>query len=180
MTRKLVVPEDVVAQPWRNGLGTRRVLLSTPEWRISLAEIEGRSAFSAFPGTDRLLVPLTAPGVMLQISGEQHDVAALSPIEFRGEDAVRADAREHRIQVINVMTTRSVAARSHVIGTGALAPSTSPDAVVILDGSVHLGPRVLTGGTLLLPAALRTAVFDPDATSLRLFLAPRRGATPWV
>ncbi|WP_312676474.1 HutD family protein [Microbacterium sp.] len=171
MRGDVIVPTEVPAETWRNGRGARRVLLHTPEWRISLAEIDGEMPFSVFPGLDRLLAPITDPGLTLRIDGVPVEVAAREAVRFCGEDAVVGDASAQPVTVVNVMSTRSAARVGHAIETGPLGDGPA-DAAVILRGRVALGRRALRPGSVLLPGALAEAIVAPDAVLLRLWLRP--------
>ncbi|SFR66840.1 HutD protein [Agromyces sp. CF514] len=103
----VVRPTDVAAEPWRNGRGVTRVLVARPTWRISVAEIDGRAAFSEFAGFDRVLIPLDRGGLHLEIEGVGQRVAQHSSIAFRGEDRVTADSGDRQAKVVNVMVHRS-------------------------------------------------------------------------
>jgi environmental stress-induced protein Ves len=66
---------DVAAQPWKNGGGVTRELLTWPnanDWaiRVSVADIECDGPFSSFPGVDRYFAVLHGSGVRLAGLGE--------------------------------------------------------------------------------------------------------------
>lgn len=85
---------EVPAQPWRNGGGLTRELLTWPpgaaDWqlRLSVADIEVDGPFSAFAGVQRHFVVLKGAGVWL---GEGDTLRRLTPEDepfcFAGEDA---------------------------------------------------------------------------------------------
>lgn len=80
--------DDVVAQPWKNGGGVTRQLLSDGadwRWRISLAEINSDGPFSAYPGVERWFAVVDGAGVELTLAGaptvlRPHDL----PLRFDG------------------------------------------------------------------------------------------------
>lgn len=148
---EIVRPSDVQAEPWANGLGVTRVLATRPAWRISVAEIEGTTPFSSFPGTDRVLIPLSASGVGLDIGSTRHRVRAGEPIAFAGEDAVVGVAGMRRTTVVNIMTVRSVARASIEVVRAAEVEVTGADAVLVLGGVVAASGVALPPGTLVLP-----------------------------
>ncbi len=70
MTLNVVSLDDVAPQPWRNGGGVTRELLTWPnadDWilRLSVADIEKDGPFSAFPDVQRWIVALTGVGMEL-------------------------------------------------------------------------------------------------------------------
>lgn len=71
MTRHHLSLDTVPRQPWRNGGGSTRELLTWPDatdWqvRVSVADIAADGPFSAFPGVQRAFAVLTGAGVRLQ------------------------------------------------------------------------------------------------------------------
>jgi uncharacterized protein len=70
MSFNVVRCDEVVPQPWKNGGGVTRELLTWPtreDWlvRISVADIEKDGPFSAFPGIKRTITVLTGEGIWL-------------------------------------------------------------------------------------------------------------------
>ncbi|MFJ4172534.1 HutD family protein [Microbacterium sp. NPDC089696] len=156
---EVVRPADVEAQPWANGLGVTRVLVDRGHGRLSVAEIEGTTPFSPLPGLDRMLVPLTAPGLGLVIDGRRMRVRAGESVEFRGEDAVVGEAGMRRVSVVNVMTRRGAASLDARIVCGSQVDTRGADALVVLDGRVSTpADRLLPAGAALLPGAVPTVV----------------------
>ncbi|WP_225216520.1 HutD family protein [Microbacterium pullorum] len=166
--RDVVLPAAVTAEPWSNGKGTTRELWSTAHWRISLAEIIGAPAFSTFPGTDRLFVALTDPGVTLHLGGRAHHVAARTPVTFGGDDVVTADTHGQRIEALNVMVDQAHTTVSYDIQRGAVTAGIRPDVAVILGGSTRLGRHALPPGTLVSAQVLRRLSVAADGVILRL------------
>ncbi|MEK8030204.1 HutD family protein [Ideonella sp. DXS29W] len=84
-----------VPQPWRNGGGVTRELLTWPagsgsEWsvRVSVADIERDGPFSPFPGIERCFTVLEGEGVVLAFSDVERVLRPGSaPITFDGEAA---------------------------------------------------------------------------------------------
>jgi environmental stress-induced protein Ves len=80
----LVRLDDVVSQPWRNGGGRTRELLTRPDassWqvRVSVAEVDVDGPFSAFAGVQRWFAVLEGDGVELTIDGRCERVTPASP-----------------------------------------------------------------------------------------------------
>lgn len=84
---------DVPAQPWRNGGGVTRELLTWPpgdDWqvRVSVADIDRSGPFSPFPGTARWFSVLQGEGVVLTLPGGEMTLHPGSPpCAFDGADA---------------------------------------------------------------------------------------------
>ncbi|GAA3882143.1 hypothetical protein GCM10022381_25500 [Leifsonia kafniensis] len=149
----IIRPSDVEPEQWANGLGATRVMAAQPAWRISIAEIEGRMPFSFFPGVDRVLVPLSAWGVALEIEDDHHWICAHSAVSFRGEDRVIGQTGLRRTTVVNVMTRRSRARLDCEIRRGPGMDAEDVDAFVVLGGQVSAGAGWLPQGTVILRAA---------------------------
>ena len=94
MTPRLISLESTTPQPWRNGGGVTRELLTWPEggdWRVrvSVAEIETDGPFSSFAGVARWFVVLEGGGVALTLDGaEEIRRAGDPPLSFSGEARV--------------------------------------------------------------------------------------------
>jgi len=95
-------------QPWRNGAGSTREVLSSGEsrdWRIAIADIDGDCAFSDFAGYARRLMLLSGPRLELQIE-QAPPIILDSPYahcSFDGAAAVRATLPEGPCRAFNLM-----------------------------------------------------------------------------
>jgi hypothetical protein len=82
---------EVAAQPWRNGGGITRELLTWPpgpdwRWRLSLADITSDGLFSTFAGVQRWCVVLEGDGVELTIDGQPiRQTQGDPPLHFSGD-----------------------------------------------------------------------------------------------
>jgi environmental stress-induced protein Ves len=100
--------------PWRNGGGTTAEVARSPgpelaeafDWRVSLASIERPGAFSAYPGVDRILMPLGPAAVLLDVAGVETLLQPTAQLSFRGDDAVSASLPDGSALVLNVMVRR--------------------------------------------------------------------------
>lgn len=158
----IVSPADVSPEPWANGLGTTRVLAKRLGWRLSMAEIRGRMPFSALPGMDRILVPLSVPSLGLTIEGETRRATRTEGIRFAGEARVVPFSTGGTVSVINLMLHRGLAQASWSITThrGSVEASTTA-ATVLLSGRASVDGLPLAPGSALLPTArARTLVCD--------------------
>ncbi len=120
---------DVAPQPWRNGGGRTRELLTWPaaatghatRWqlRVSLADICRAGPFSPFPGVERWFTVVEGAGVRLTVAAREHRLdAASAPLRFDGASPVDCALIDGPTRDLNLMTAA---------GTGALvaaAPGT--------------------------------------------------------
>ncbi len=81
---RLLHPSQVAPEPWANGGGQTRTLLSWSDprhWgvRISVADVERAGPFSVFPGVERWFAVLDGDGVRLTTAGR-------APVDVRPTD----------------------------------------------------------------------------------------------
>ena len=129
MTPNMVRLDDCPPQPWKNGGGLTRALLtwaarqdSVPgqsvsagstaasDWdlRVSVADITRDGPFSEFPGIDRCFAVLQGAGVELQLSGQCHRLEPTSPpLAFRGEEPAPCRLLAGPTVDLNLMGRRS-------------------------------------------------------------------------
>ena len=109
----LIRTSDCPPQPWKNGGGVTRELLTWPpeakgteDWqlRISVADITQDGAFSSFAGVTRSFAVIEGAGVQLQFNGEWHTITPNSdPLDFDGEDAPDCKLLNGSTRDLNVM-----------------------------------------------------------------------------
>jgi hypothetical protein len=144
--RGIVTPEAVDSQPWRNGLGTTRVIHESLAWRLSLAEIRGTLSFSSFPGMDRILVLVSEAPLTLTIDGELRRLSRGRLVGFAGEASVMPSPASSGATVLNLRTA--------VLIDGELVVPPSTTAILgILAGDLRWNGILLPVGTVLLPSA---------------------------
>lgn len=87
----LIHAEEIAPQPWRNGGGRTRELLTWPaganpwQLRISLAEVRSDGPFSLFPGIERWFTVIDGAGVRLLLDTREHRLQPDSaPLQFSG------------------------------------------------------------------------------------------------
>jgi uncharacterized protein len=108
----LVRCDAVEPQPWRNGGGLTRELLTWPTrdaWslRISVADIRADGPFSPFPGIDRWFAVLEGAGVMLALpEGRRCIEAGDAPLDFRGEATPACELLDGPTRDLNLMIRR--------------------------------------------------------------------------
>jgi hypothetical protein len=105
-----VVPLAACAeQPWKNGGGTTRELLTWPaagEWalRLSVARIGQDGLFSAYPGVSRWFAVLSGGGVELTWDGRAAALLPGSPpVQFDGADAPQCRLLGAATEDLNLM-----------------------------------------------------------------------------
>jgi uncharacterized protein len=109
MTPTIVHTPAIAPQPWRNGGGQTRELLTWPhgpDWlvRISRADIESNGPFSAFPGVERWFTVLEGAGVALQFVDEEHILkSGDAPLVFDGATAPGCRLLNGPTQDLNLM-----------------------------------------------------------------------------
>jgi environmental stress-induced protein Ves len=96
-------------QPWKNGGGTTRELLTWPSkenWqlRISVADITQDGAFSAFAGITRSFAVIEGAGVNLKLRDGWRSVTKNSdPLQFAGNEAPDCKLIDGATRDLNVM-----------------------------------------------------------------------------
>ena len=149
---------DLVAQPWKNGGGVTREIVSWPpgstvsrfDWRISIAHIASSGPFSAFPGVDRVITLLEGAGVALKaVDGSvNHRLdQPLRPFAFKGEVPLQADRLGLDCHDFNVMTRRSACLASvQVLNRSTRLPSGSHGLLLACGGQWEANGHTLAAG----------------------------------
>lgn len=113
MTLPIVRLDRIAAQPWANGAGTTRVLLTWPHadaWslRISVAEVDRNGPFSALPGIERWFAVLDGRGVVLALpDGARVLEPASAPLCFDGALAPGCELVDGPTQDLNLMVRQA-------------------------------------------------------------------------
>lgn len=104
---------DLKPQPWRNGGGVTRELVSHPraasaqdgawDWRVSIADVTKAGGFSAFPGMERVLTVIAGELLLLTVDGGEHPLEKYRPFRFSGEAASSAALPTGDIRNLNVI-----------------------------------------------------------------------------
>ncbi len=149
---------DLTAQPWKNGGGVTREIVSWPpgsgtadfDWRVSIAHIASSGPFSAFPGVDRVITLLDGSGVALQSAdgAVNHQLdQPLQPFFFQGEVAVHAQLLGPDCHDFNVMTRRVACTASvQVVNHTAQLPPQSQGLLFCTGGQWLANEQTLVAG----------------------------------
>jgi uncharacterized protein len=114
--------------PWKNGMGRTRELAVHPSqagmddfiWRVSVADVDNASPFSAFPGVDRYIALLQGAGFTMTLDdGRVHALTTLfAPLAFPGEAGVAVDLAGGPTRDFNLMIRRDRARGELVVWEG--------------------------------------------------------------
>jgi environmental stress-induced protein Ves len=94
MSFKILIQDNYIQKPWKNGLGITCEIATHPinaesdfDWRVSMADINQSGPFSHFPGIDRVLVLLDGPSLTLRRPTLKTDceIALYQPYHFSGD-----------------------------------------------------------------------------------------------
>ena len=115
LSRSWVIPaNEYRRERWRNQQGWTREIYRDGDgddwsWRLSIAEVERDSPFSAFPGIDRELVLLSGNGMRLRFDdGEVHELhPPHSKLRFSGERGVTGELIDGPTHDFNLMWRRA-------------------------------------------------------------------------
>ncbi|WP_050671165.1 HutD/Ves family protein [Luteipulveratus halotolerans] len=138
--------DELLAAPWRNGLGTTREVASSPgegefHWRVSIAEIVAAAGFSAFEGVDRTLTMIDGDELRLDVAGAEHRLRVGDAARFDGEAAVEGTPVGGRVLALNLMNRRGRTTGSAQVVHLAAGDTLDADLVCAL-GPVELGDGV--------------------------------------
>ena len=171
--------------PWKNGLGTTLELATDADepggpwsWRMSIADVPSRSAFSRFDGVDRRLAVLEGAGMELFEAGSTRVIVVPREGEahaFRGEDALEGAPIGSGVRDVNLFFARTAWTGAMRVIRGE-SPALSLCAEVVL-AYLHEAPeplRIEVDGT---PAELEAGSL---AIASRLTLAATPPATTLV
>lgn len=105
---------DLRPQPWRNGGGVTRELVSHPlaassqdgawDWRVSIADVTKAGDFSPFPGMERVLTVVEGELLLLSVDGSEHPLEKYRPYRFSGDAACSGALPTGDIRALNVIT----------------------------------------------------------------------------
>ncbi len=120
-----------VRELWKNGLGTTLVIASDTRegdreswsswtWRLSIADVPTRGAFSIFSGIDRWIAHLDGEGLTLERDGALERVPSSGrALAFAGEASVVGVPEGDGVRDVNLMLRRGACAGElHLVRDG--------------------------------------------------------------
>ena len=169
--------------PWKNGGGMTQDLLKVPcaadvaaQWRISIARIDRSGPFSAYPGIERVFMPIDGAGLHLDYGGAApaRDVEPFEAVRFDGAWTTHCTLRgEQPCRAFNLLLDQAHAAgglaRRRLRGT---APFAAPGAILLLyclTGQVGAPTPLGPGDSLCVEEA---AELSGDATLVEARIRP--------
>jgi len=158
---------DIPPQPWKNGLGLTRELLTLPaggDWsvRISVADVTADGPFSIYPGIERWFAVIEGAGVRLEIDGVTHDLAPVSPpLRFDGAAPTTCRLADGPTRDLNLMLRGSPGAIHGIANGTAWMPAQSACGLL----TRHGGTCMWSSGRIAL-APWSFAWFDAAPASL--------------
>lgn len=117
-SRHLVAWADLIAQPWRNGGGVTRQILSRRrdargngipadvddwDWRLSIADVDGAGPFSSFTGMTRILTIIEGASITLTVDGTVEELERHRPLRFDGAAETSATLPHGPIRDLNLI-----------------------------------------------------------------------------
>jgi uncharacterized protein len=117
MTWQLIHLKNVIPTPWRNGGGTTRELLASPDpaawqWRVSVAEVVQDGPFSSYAGVQRWFAVLEGDGVCLTVDSYMHMLTKSDqPLAFDGALDATCELLGGATQDFNLMLHGGTSAR---------------------------------------------------------------------
>ncbi|MDZ3833528.1 MAG: HutD family protein [Sphingopyxis sp.] len=171
-------------RPWRNGGGVTHDLRLYPEgagdddflWRASIASITAPGPFSAWPGIDRTLAPLTGT-LALSIDGATAMLHPGDPPQaFAGEAVASGHPVGGACTALNIMARRG-RARAEISRDRTIIPGTAAQILLLADQAAMLRMEdddipLDTGDALVLESPRSAIESDRPLLIVRLFDTP--------
>lgn len=186
MSRRLT-PADSRRVPWKNGLGATLEIAADAAapggewtWRLSIADVPTRAAFSLFPGIDRFIACLSGPGLELERAGARQAVPGEgAALAFPGEEAVAGAPLGPGVRDANLMLRRDrwrgrmtlVRARAFEFGAP-LAIVHAPEGSAALTLETAEGVVALSPGCTFVASGRVAIAAAPGGAAIACELAP--------
>ena len=183
---------DFRTVPWKNGGGVTIDLLMRPadathetfDLRLARAPITSEGPFSSYPGIDRIITLIRGQRLDLDFGGKTLSLTPFAPALFDSTLAPRSRLPDGPVEVINVMTRRSVWTSSVEVLRGAQRRSVAArpgdiQLVYVLDGRIRAcngTPVTVSGGqALVIDRDSATLEAGPDLVAILARLSPADG-----
>lgn len=170
------------SMPWRNGRGFTLEIAREPAagedfaWRLSLADIDRDSAFSAYPGYRRALVLVAGSSLQLRFRG--HGNCLLDPAKrgtrFEGEWETRCAVPEGRCTDLSLIVHRGAIGRSTAVVRPPRVLHLKSAARLVLPGNLHGALFVLEGSVAVTESIHARARAARSRDTLLLAPGPQR------
>ncbi|MGH8326782.1 MAG: HutD/Ves family protein [Steroidobacteraceae bacterium] len=152
--------ESYRAMPWRNGRGSTLEIARGPAageefaWRLSLADIQEDTDFSAYPGYSRALVLVDGPSLHLRFRGHGHRFldSRRRSARFEGDWQTHCTVPQGRCTDLSLIVRR---ARGMRPATAVRAPTVlhlRTTRRMVLSEGLHAALFVLDGSVAIVPA----------------------------
>ncbi|MCC3265721.1 HutD family protein [Arthrobacter gengyunqii] len=98
---------ELPSAPWGNNNGRVKDIASGTGWRLSVASVDKPGAFTAFPGMDRITVPVEGELLVLTVDGAEHGMEKFRPFRYSGDVPAEAALPTGPVTVLNTFVDRN-------------------------------------------------------------------------
>lgn len=189
---RFITPAASRRTPWKNGLGAALEVATDAAapggewtWRLSIADVPSRAAFSVYPGIDRFIACLSGPGLTLERAGARQAVPREGDaLPFAGEELATGEPLGPGVRDLNLMLRRDRWRGRMTLVRGRPLALQAPLVIVHApEGSTALRLDALEGAVELLPghtlvAGGRVAIAEaPEGVAVACELTPISGGS---
>ncbi|MSR45435.1 MAG: hypothetical protein EXS15_08850, partial [Phycisphaerales bacterium] len=173
---------------WKNGLGSTLVVASDAttvggddwSWRLAIADIPSRCAFSNYVGIDRCIALLEGAGLAIERGDRRQDLPVVgSALAFTGEEEVVGDPTGDGVRDVNLMLRRTHwRGEMQLVRSGAMPVDATLVVIHAANGAIEIASahepsiaRIESGETLITHGAVEVR---PLATACAIICTMRR------
>lgn len=98
---------DLASVSWGKNNGRVKEIASGTGWRLSIASIDKPGGFTAFPGMDRITVPVEGELLVLTVDGAEHGMEKFRPFRYSGDSPAEAALPTGPVTVLNTLADRN-------------------------------------------------------------------------
>lgn len=106
---------DLPSVPWGKNSGRVKEVSSGAGWRLSIASIDKPGAFTPFPGSDRITVPVEGELLVLTVDGAEHGMEKFRPFRYSGDSPAEAALPTGPVTVLNTVADRTAVGASVLV-----------------------------------------------------------------